>query len=143
MTARRRHGRSDEGSLVVELVVLTPVLFALALCGLVFGRVTEAQQQVAASARAGAQAASVMGSPQQAQFAGAANAVIGGYGQTKTCASASVVTDVGNFRPGGTVTVTVGCKVDLSDLSVPGIPGSTVITVSVTAPVDPYRSVQP
>jgi Flp pilus assembly protein TadG len=127
---------------VVELVVLTPVLFALALCGLVFGRVTEAQQMVTESARAGAQAAAVMASPAQAQFAGAANAVISGYGRSRTCASAAVVTNVAAFRPGGWVTVTVTCTVDLSDLSLPGIPGSTKITESSTAPVDPYRSVQ-
>ncbi len=140
MTGERRR-RSEHGSLVVELVVLTPVLFVLALCALVFGRVTEAQQQVAASARAGAQAAAVMATPGQAQWAGAATAVIGGYGRTRTCAAAAVVTDVADFRPGGTVTVTVSCKVDLSDLTIPGIPGSTTITASTTAPVDPYRSV--
>lgn len=142
MTGDRWSGRRSEGgSLVVELVVLTPVLFVLALCALIFGRVTDAQQQVAASARAGAQAAAVMTTPGQAQWAGAANAVIGGYGRVLTCAAFSVETDVGNFRPGGTVTVTVSCKVGLSDLAFPGIPGSTTITASMTAPVDPYRSV--
>jgi Flp pilus assembly protein TadG len=140
MTRLKRHG--DQGSLVVELVVLTPVLFAFALCALVFGRVTEARQQITASSRAAAQAAAVMPTAQSAVAAASANGVIGHYGPGQTCAQSSVVTDIANFRPGGTVTVTVTCRVHLSDLSFPGIPGSTSISVSTVAPVDPYRSVQ-
>lgn len=131
----------DSGSLVVELVVLTPVVFALALVALVFGRVTAAHQQVTESARAAAQMAAVMPTPQGAVVA-AAGAVSGGFVHTRPCARMSVSTDVSDFHPGGSVTVTVTCSVDLSDLSVPGIPGSTSIHVSTTAPVDPYRSVQ-
>jgi Flp pilus assembly protein TadG len=140
MTTSRQCG--DRGSLIVELVVLAPVLFMFALCALVFGRVTEARQQITASARAAAQAAAVMPSAQSAVLAASANGVIGHYGPSQTCAQASVSTDVTNFRPGGTVRVTVTCKVHLSDLSFPGIPGSTSISVSTVAPLDPYRSVQ-
>jgi Flp pilus assembly protein TadG len=139
MSASRRH---DDGSLVVELVVLTPVLFGFALLTLVFGRITEAQQQITESSRAAVQAAAVMPTPASAQLAASENAVVGGYGRSRTCAQSSVVTDIGDFRPGGSVTVTVTCKVDLSDLSFPGIPGSTWISESSTAPVDPYRSVR-
>jgi len=138
-TAQRR---DEDGSYVVELVVLTPVLFALALCAMVFGRVGEAHQLVAESSRAASEAAAVMPNAQSAQFAAADNAVIGGFNKSKTCTRASVVTDVSNFRPGGSVTVTVTCTVDLADLSVPGIPGSTEISATSSAPVDPYRSIQ-
>jgi len=133
---------SETGSLVVELVVLTPVLFVLALCTLVFGRVSEARQQVTESARAGAQAAVVMPSAQSAQEAASESAVVGADGRPHTCTRALVVTDVSHFYPGGYVRVTMTCAVDLSDLSVPGVPGSTTISKSTTAPVDPYRSVQ-
>jgi Flp pilus assembly protein TadG len=140
MTISKR--REDRGSLVVELVVLAPVLFVFALCTLVFGRVTEARQQITASSRAAAQAAAVMPTAQSAMVAATADGEIGHYGPTQTCAQSSVFTNVSNFRPGGTVTVTVTCKVHLSDLSFPGIPGSTSISVSTVAPLDPYRSVQ-
>jgi Flp pilus assembly protein TadG len=140
MTGPRRP--DEDGSLLVELVILTPVLVGLALLALVFGRVTEARQLVTESSRAAAQAAAVMPTAQSAQFAAADNAVIGGYAKSRTCARAWVVTDVSNFHPGGAVTVTVTCNVDLSDLSLPGIPGSTQISVTTSAPVDPYRAVQ-
>jgi hypothetical protein len=133
---------NENGSLVVELVVLTPVLFVLALCTLVFGRVSGARQQVTESARAGAQAAAVMPSAQSAQEAAGESAVVGGDGRPRSCTRTLVVTDVSHFYPGGYVRVTVTCAVDLSDLSVPGVPGSTSISESTTAPVDPYRSVQ-
>ena len=140
MTELRR--KSESGSLVVELVVLTPVVFIIALCVLVFGRVSEARQLVTESARAGAQAASVMPNAESAQAAAIDSAVVGTSGQAHACAHAQVVTDVSHYYPGGYVRVTVTCAVALSDLSVPGIPGSTSITESSTAPVDPYRPVQ-
>jgi len=140
MTELRR--KSDSGSLVVELVVLTPVVFIIALCVLVFGRVSEARQLVTESARAGAQAASVMPNAESAQAAAVDSAVVGTSGQTHTCVHAQVVTDVSHYYPGGYVRVTVTCEVALSDLSVPGFPGSTSISESSTAPVDPYRPVQ-
>ena len=49
---RARRLRSDAGSLTVELVVLTPVLLVLVVGSLVFGRVSEARQQVVEAARA-------------------------------------------------------------------------------------------
>ena len=52
-----------------------------------------------------------------------------------------VLTDVSHFYPGGYVTVTVVCQVPLADLAVPGLPGSTTVRASSTAPIDPYRSV--
>lgn len=134
--------KSDSGSLVVELVVLAPVVFLIALCILVFGRVSEARQLVTESARAGAEAAAVMPNAQSAQSAAIDSASIGTSGQTHICAHAQIVTDVSHYYPGGYVRVIVTCAVALSDLSVPGVPGSTTISESSTAPVDPYRSVQ-
>ena len=46
-----------------------------------------------------------------------------------------------HFYPGGYVTVTVACQVDLSGVSIPGIPSSTTVTASATAPIDPYRAI--
>jgi Flp pilus assembly protein TadG len=138
-----RWSSGDSGSLVVELVVLTPVVFIIALCTLVFGRVSNARQLVTESARAGAQAASLMPNAESAQSAAADSAEVGTGSQAHTCVRAQVVTDVSHYYPGGYVRVTVTCAVAFSDLSVPGVPGSTNISESSTAPVDPYRSVQP
>ncbi|MFE2167818.1 hypothetical protein ACFXB3_22590, partial [Streptomyces sp. NPDC059447] len=40
----------------------------------------------------------------------------------------------------GTVTVTISCTVPLSDLLLPGVPGSKTMTSSFTSVVDAYRS---
>jgi Flp pilus assembly protein TadG len=140
MTGRR--SRDQNGSLVVELVVITPVLFVLAVAILAFGRVSEAQQQVVEASRASAETAALLPDAVSAQQGWADTAAVGAIDSTHTCVHLQVLTDVSHFFPGGFVTVTVVCEVDLSDLSVPGIPGSTTIRATSTAPIDPYRSVQ-
>ena len=47
--------------------------------------------------------------------------------------------DVGGFGRGGTVTATVSCRVELSDLGLVFLPGATTVTASSTAPVDTWR----
>jgi Flp pilus assembly protein TadG len=127
--------------MAVELVVLTPVLFLLAVMVLAFGRVSEARQQVVEAARAGAEAAAVLPDATSAQSGAAHLAVLDLFERTHTCTGGNVSVNVSDFKPGGSVTVEVACDVDLSDLSVPGMPGATTIRASATAPIDPYRSV--
>ena len=139
MRPARRRG--DRGSLTVELVVLTPVVLVVVLTSLVFGRIVEARQQVVEAARAGAEAAAVLPTVGTAQWVGSINAVINLIGRTHTCAHASITVDTSHFVPGGSVTAHVSCLVLLSDVGFPGLPGSTTVTASATAPLDPYRSV--
>ena len=58
-----------------------------------------------------------------------------------SCKATTVTTGIQNFVPGGDVSVTVTCSVDLSDLGVPGLPGQANISVTQVAPIDPYRVV--
>ena len=60
-------------------------------------------------------------------------------GQSITCDPAVVTPDLGDFVPGGEVTVQVTCTVHLSDLSLLHIPGSETITSTFTSPIDTYR----
>lgn len=138
LRADRVRQRGDNGSLVVELVVLVPVfvLFALVIVGC--GRLVQARQQAVEAARAGAEAAAIMSTPSSASWAAAANAVIGPYGSSHSCTHGSVRTDTSDFTPGGEVSVTVSCVVDLSDVLIPGFPGSVTVTAVQSAPIDPY-----
>ena len=138
---RTVRGRSDRGSLTVELVVLTPVVLVVVLTSQVFGRIVEARQQVVEAARAGAEAAAVLPTVGTAQWVGSINAVINLIGRSHTCAHPAITVDTGHFVRGGSVTVHVSCLVLLSDVGYPGMPGSTTVTASATAPLDPYRSV--
>jgi Flp pilus assembly protein TadG len=139
MKIRDRH---DEcGSLTVELVLLTPALLIVILTIAAFGRVSEARQLVAEAAGAGAQAAAVGMSPSSAvsDAESDASAVLSGH--LRTCDHPAIGTDTSHFYPGGLVTVTVTCSIALSDLAVPGMPGTATVQASSTAPIDPYRAV--
>jgi hypothetical protein len=125
----------------VELVVLTPVVMIVVLATLVFGRVVEARQQVVEAARAGAEAAAVLPTVGTAQWVGSIDAVIDLIGRTHTCAHVDITMDTSHFVPGGYVIAHVACLVLLSDIGFPGLPGSTTVSASATAPIDPYRSV--
>ncbi len=137
----RRPPKEEHGSLTVELVTLTPVLLMVVLVVVVLGRVAGARQQVVEAARAGAEVAAVEPDPASAQAASEVDAAISTSGHIRTCAVRQVLTDTSHFYPGGYVTVTVVCRVPLSDVAVPGLPGSTTVRASSTAPIDPYRSV--
>jgi Flp pilus assembly protein TadG len=136
-----RRASDDRGSLTVELVLLAPVLLVVVLATLVFGRLSEARQQVVEASRAGAEAAAVLPTVGTAQWVGSINSVINLIGRTHTCAHVTIVIDTAHFVPGGYVTARVNCVVRLSDIGFPGIPGSTTVTASATAPLDPYRAV--
>jgi len=131
----------EKGSLTVELVVLTPVLLLVVLVVVAFGRVAEARQQVVEAARAGAELASVQPDGAAAEQEAELDATVGTSDHALTCATETVTTDISHFRPRGHVTVTVTCRVPLADLSVTGLPGSTTVQATSTAPIDPYRSV--
>ncbi len=132
----------DDGSLTVELIVVTPVLFLLAVLMVAFGRVAEARQQVTEASRAAAQAAAVLPDAASAQQGAASEAELAVGGSSTTCAHLQVITDVSHYFPGGYVEVTVECQVPLSDVAVAGLPGATMVRSSSSAPIDPYRSLR-
>jgi Flp pilus assembly protein TadG len=137
----RRARLGEQGSLTVELVILTPVLLLAVLMVVASGRVAEAHQQVVEGARAGADVASVQRDGSGARIAAEVDATVGTSDHARTCGNRTVATDISHFYPGGYVTVTVSCRVPLSDLAFPGLPGSTVVQATSTAPIDPYRAV--
>jgi|SRR5579884_460499 len=142
--SRARHGhhtRLQAGSMTVELVVLAPVVVMFALLAVGLGRVEQARQDLADAAHAGAEAASIVPSASRAPLAAADAALPAMAGQSHVCASPTVGTDTSLFGPLGIVSVTVSCRVALSDLLLPGMPGSISLHSTQSAPVDPYRAV--
>ncbi|MGF1662561.1 MAG: TadE/TadG family type IV pilus assembly protein [Kineosporiaceae bacterium] len=143
MTARRRRSGAgrDAGSSSVELVVLVPALLGFVALVLTGGRLALATQAVEHAAATAARAAS------SARAAGEAGPAATDVARTtladSPCGSTSTTVAAGGFAaaPGvpATVTATVTCTVALSDLGVPGVPGSHVISRSATSPLDTYR----
>ena len=119
---------------------MAPVLLAIALTAVFGGRITEAESRVYAAANAAARAGTLART--QAAAAGAAQqAATAALGTTSvTCRQLTTAVDTTAFRPGGFVTVTLRCSVDVSDLvGVTLLPGAVSVDGSATAPVDVYR----
>jgi len=125
-------------------VILAPVL--LALLGLVIaaGRTSIAQGSVDAAARDAARQASISLTPAAAQAAGQASALAALRQDGLDCKPV-VLINVSEFtttQPGepATVTAVVRCTVSLSNLALPGLPGSVGLRAEFTSPLDVYRS---
>ena len=140
LTARWRvlAAAPDAGASTAEMALLTPLLVMLLLLVVLCGRLVAAQIDVDAAASSGARSGSLARS-QAAAVAGAertARASLAAQGVT--CQSTDVRVNTGGLRPGGAVTVTVSCRVRLSDLVLLGVPGSRVVQSSATSPIDEW-----
>ncbi|MGI8328690.1 TadE family protein [Actinomadura scrupuli] len=142
MTRRRLRGPgADRGTMSLELVIVTPVFigFMMLLAG--FGRIVDVQSQIDGAARDAARAASVArgkdgpgGARSMAERAAVAS--LGGDGWCSGGPKTTV--DVSDWGPGGQVTATVSCSVDLGDVAWIGIPGTKSMRGSATAPIDRF-----
>jgi hypothetical protein len=144
MTRGTGRAAADNGNAALELVILAPVL--LALIGLVIaaGRVSVAQGSVDAAARDAARQASISMTPGAAQAAGQHSARSALRQDGLDCRPVVVinVSQFGSTQPGqpAAVTATVRCTLSLSDLALPGLPGSARLQAEFTSPLDIYRS---
>ena len=137
-------GRERErGSAVIEAVIGVPA-FMLFVGLIVFaGRVAIANQAVGSAATEAARAASIARTQGQATDSAETAATSALGNQLVNCRRTTVSVDTSGFAsPVGTpasVRATVTCVVNLSDLSVPGVPGTRTVTATMTSPLDTYR----
>jgi Flp pilus assembly protein TadG len=136
-----RHDR-DAGNAALELIILAPVI--LFLLGLVIaaGRTSVAQGSVAAAARDAARQASISLTPSAAQTAALSSARAALSQDGLNCDPVVTVNVSGFGVPVGepaNVRATVTCRVSLSNLMVPGMPGSKTLRATFGSPLDPYR----
>lgn len=126
---------SEMGTMSIEMVVLVPVLLLITMVAVAGGRIVSAQGMVEAASRDAARAASM-----ERSVGAASTAANRSLSQADTAnASCSAGVDVGGFRRGGAVTVSVSCRVKLSDLGLVFLPGTTVVKAESSAPVDQWR----
>jgi Flp pilus assembly protein TadG len=134
---------NERGSAAVELVLATPILVALMLFAVAGGRLSSTRAEVDAAARDGARAASIARSPGTAERDGQAAAEAALADRGLSCSNLTVTVDTTDFRPGGIVAATVGCDVDLSDLTGLGLPGARTLSAHFAEPVDAFRGITP
>ena len=135
--------RDDTGAVAVEAAILAPALL-LILALLMFGGrnaiATGAVEQAAVDA---ARAASLARTGAQADTAARDAAARSLADQDLDCATITIQVDTSGFRtrPGQSASVdtTVTCLLRLSDLALPGLPGSKRISATAVSVVDTYR----
>ncbi|MFF7130504.1 TadE/TadG family type IV pilus assembly protein [Streptomyces sp. NPDC008240] len=138
-----RRLRSDEGSAAIETAIILPSLIMFLCLAIAGGRIVTSGSKIDAAAEDAAREASIHRTAAAAQSAAHQAAAESLDDQGITCASTSVsVNTAGLSVPVGqvgTVTVTVTCTVNLSDLLLPGVPGAKTLTSTATSVVDQYR----
>ena len=138
---RRRDEPAERGSSVVGLVILTPMMAMLLFFVVAAGRLGVIESKLTSAARNAARAASQTQSVSTAQAA-ATTTVEATLDHLKTgCLSGPQVRFLElDLRPGGQVHIQVSCLVRLSDLTVPGMPGSRIVSADSVSVVDRFRS---
>jgi Flp pilus assembly protein TadG len=135
-------GGRDGGTMSLELVLLTPLLVAFMMLMVGLGLVVEAQSQVDGAARDAARAASIGRTTADADTAAREAATATLNGRKQRCRGGpSTAVDFAEWRPGGQVTVTVSCDIDLAGLSLIHLAPSKTMTGTATAPIDTLRRV--
>ncbi|GII34726.1 TadE/TadG family type IV pilus assembly protein [Planotetraspora mira] len=121
--------------MAVETVLLAPILLIFLMFLVGAGRIVEAQGEVNGAARDAARAASVQRTLRDAEEA-AKNAA--GDALPGDCAP-QVGVDGAEWEPGGVVTVTVSCQIDLAFL---GFSVAQRMSGSSTVPLEQFRRVE-
>lgn len=122
--------------MAIEVVLLIPVLVAVLMLVVGFGRFADRQGDVDAAAREAARAASYERS-QPAAYDVAQQAAERALPDGLACEAVSLAgTD---FQAGGIVQVTVSCEVSFSELGWLGLPGSANLQGQSAAPLDEWR----
>lgn len=135
--------RDEHGAAATELALLVPAFMLLLAVMVGGGRMWLARGAVTEAAGAAARAATLQRSAAEAEAA-AQRAVSANLADSAVvCASKTVAVDTSGFAkaPGipATVTVRITCSVPLSDLLLPGFPGTVEASADGTSALDTYR----
>ncbi|MFE5029892.1 TadE family protein [Streptomyces sp. NPDC056656] len=143
LISRLRSTPSDRGSAAIEAAIVLPSLLVFLCLAIAGGRLVMSGSKIDAAAQDAAREASIHRTAASAQDAARAAATESLADQGITCASSSVsINTAGLSVPIGqvaTVSATVSCTVNLSDLLLPGAPGSRTLESTATSVVDQYR----
>lgn len=134
--------RRERGSIAVEMAFLAPVL--LLILGLIwaYARVSWANSHLDTGARDAARVATNARSEADAREA-AARVVHDATAAVPACQETLTVELTGTFEPGATITVTATCTYAISQIGLPGAPGTMSPSSSFSAVIDQYRGVDP
>lgn len=132
----------ERGSATIEAVIGIPA-FILFVGLIIFGgRVATTHGAVESAAADAARSASIARTSSEARTDAADAARASLANQDISCTQVIVDVEASDFtRPtgqAGEVDVTVTCRLDLSDLAVPGVPGTKLIRAHISSPLDAW-----
>ncbi len=141
------YARRDRGSATLEMAIMAPVMLLLISFMVLAGRVVIAGNTVTTVAGNAAREASLARSAGAASAAATSSARAGLAAQSIQCQNGgTVAVNVSGFGaaargvPGQVVVVTVDCVVPISDLGLPGMPGTRTLSDRAVSPLDPNRT---
>lgn len=136
-----RNDGIERGAVSVEVALIVPALLLLAALATASWRLHQVRGDAQSAAEVAARAVSVAAGPASGIASGTrvARAELAG----SDCRSPQVWIDpTGLSVPvgsSGAVSARVGCTITMSDLLVPGLPGSLHVSAQAGAPVDSHR----
>ena len=148
MIALRRARRGnrcsgDRGAIALEFVIMTSAMILFIPLTVLWGRVSLAAGAVEQAAESAARTASIARTPALAQSTAQTTAADSLDQQGLECETLSVQVDTSGFTvqvgTPATVSATVTCQVRLSDLALPGLPGTHPVEGRGVSVLDTYR----
>ena len=134
----------DRGSYALETAVLVPVIIALLGLLVALGRVSTARGAVESAAREAARAASLDRGPDAARRDATSAARASLTGDGIPCTGVTITVDTSGYDlplgQTGTVAAAVTCTARLSDIGLPGLPGSKTLVEQFRSPIDAFRA---
>lgn len=140
---RQRLLVDERGSNAAEIVIIAPVIAMLILVLVAGGRTALADNATQSAAYAAARAASLSRDAvtATANAEDAARRAMNNAGIACTTLTVNVDASGLNTAIGttGRVSAAVNCDVNLSDITLPGVPGNRTMSSTAASPVDAYR----
>lgn len=132
--------RSDRGSVALEFAFAAPILLLVLALAWTYGRVAWANGHLEAGARDAARVATQSRSMEEAR-ANALAVLQENTAGVEGCGSSAAMRITGEFAPGSTLTIEASCTYSLSDIGIPGAPGTVSPTAVFSSVVDLRRGV--
>ncbi|MCR1785878.1 pilus assembly protein [Nocardioides carbamazepini] len=133
----------ERGSASIEAAVGVPAFVLFIGLIILGGRTATSHQALQSAAADAARSASIARDATAAKADALTAAKSSLANQDVPCTAVFATVDTAAFLkpPGepGVVSVTVSCRLDLSDLAIPGIPGSRILRSTMSSPLDTWR----
>jgi Flp pilus assembly protein TadG len=131
--------RDDRGTVAVEVAIVAPALIVLLVLVMLAARLSQADSEIQSAATAAARAASQQATPDGARAEASEVAEASLRDAGLSCSPSEVTVDTSTLLPGGSVSVTVRCTAQLSDMALLAVPSSRTFEHTATEVVDTYR----